>query len=177
MPAYRQLSSDERDRIAVLHAAGHALGLIATAVSRSNAKISRELRRNTCASGHYSPRHADGTYLGRRQRPAVLKYDQRLCTFVTDQLAEGWRPNRSLAGLARVRKRAWLASAARRSTASSTAPARRLPSSGAVCPAVTAAASQSKQGLRAIRSRTGGQTMNIPLLWQTARKPANGKAI
>lgn len=92
MPAYRHLSSDERDRIAVLHAAGHALGLIATALGRSKATISRELRRNACASGHYSPRKADGTYLGRRQRSAVLEHDQRLCAFVTDRLAEGWSP-------------------------------------------------------------------------------------
>lgn len=92
MAGYRHLSSDERDRIGVLHAAGHGLGPIATELGRSKATISRELRRNACPSGHYSPRNADGSYLRRRQRPAILESNHRLYAFVTDRLAEGWSP-------------------------------------------------------------------------------------
>ena len=39
-----------------------------------------------------SPRIADGAYMHRRQRNAVMERDERLAMFVRDRLAEGWSP-------------------------------------------------------------------------------------
>lgn len=92
MPSYSHLSTWEREQIAVLLAAGHSGNSIAGALGRSAATISRELRRNRLSNGGYSPRQADGAYLERRRRDAVLEQDARLRRFVVDRLAEGWSP-------------------------------------------------------------------------------------
>jgi IS30 family transposase len=92
MPAYSHLAEDERDQIAVMRAAGLSISGIARALRRDKSTVSRELRRNSLPSGRYSPLHAGGAYLQRRQREAVLEKDQRLKTFVQDRLAEGWTP-------------------------------------------------------------------------------------
>ena len=92
MPSYVHLSSLEREQIAVLHAADRSNADIAKALGRSAATISRELNRNTLASGMYSPRAADGAYLERRQRAAILESDSRLHEFVVQRLSEGWSP-------------------------------------------------------------------------------------
>jgi len=92
MAEYRHLSRDERDRIAVLLAAGQSLCVIAADLGRAKSTIAREIARNACPSGRYAPLVADGTYIKRRQRPAVLEVNVRLSAFVTDRLAEGWAP-------------------------------------------------------------------------------------
>nr|WP_245396768.1 IS30 family transposase [Jiella sonneratiae] len=88
--SYEHLSSAERERIAILRASGHSRSAIAKELGRSPSTIDRELRRNALPSGGYSPRQADGAYLERRQRDAMLERDERLRQFVTDRLAEGW---------------------------------------------------------------------------------------
>ena len=92
MPSYSHLSCWEREQVAVLRAAGHSQRAIAEALGRSVSTISRELRRNRLGSGGYSPRHADGAYIQRRRRDAVLEQDEKLRRFVMDRLAEGWSP-------------------------------------------------------------------------------------
>ena len=92
MGSYRHLTAEERDRIAALQAEGQSVRAIAQALGRSPATISRELRRNALASGAYRPTIAEGSYLLRRQRPAVLERDPALADYVTDRLAEGWTP-------------------------------------------------------------------------------------
>ena len=92
MGAYRHLSREDRDEIAVLRASGHSNAAIAVAVDRSPSTISREVRRNALDTGRYSAQVADGAYMERRQRDAVLERDQRLGRFVRDRLAEGWSP-------------------------------------------------------------------------------------
>lgn len=92
MPGYVHLSPAERDRIADLRAAGSSLRTIAGALGRAPSTISRELRRNACPGGAYRPHIADGAYLLRRQRAAVLERDTALAGYVTDRLAEGWTP-------------------------------------------------------------------------------------
>ena len=49
-------------------------------------------RRNSLASERYSPLHAAGAYLLRRQREGLIEKDQTLQSFVRDRLAEGWAP-------------------------------------------------------------------------------------
>ena len=80
------------DRIADLKSAGASLRAIAEALGRSPSTISRVLRRNACPGGTYRPHIADGAYLLRRQRAAVLERDAALAGYVTDRLAEGWTP-------------------------------------------------------------------------------------
>ena len=92
MPSYVHLSEDERDQIGVQQAAGRSAGAIARALGRARSTISRELRRNSLASGRYSPIHAAGAYLLRRQREGLIEKDQTLQSFVRDRLAEGWAP-------------------------------------------------------------------------------------
>ena len=92
MGSYRHLSWEDREEIAVLRAAGHSNAGIAAALGRSPSTISRELRRNALDTGRYSAQTADGAYLLRRQRSAILERDERLARFVRDRLAEGWSP-------------------------------------------------------------------------------------
>jgi IS30 family transposase len=92
MPSYSHLSSDEREQIAVLAASGQSIGSIAGALGRAKSTISRELNRNRLPRGRYSPRHADGAYMLRRQRNAMIELDPALGRFVRDRLAEGWSP-------------------------------------------------------------------------------------
>jgi len=92
MGSYHHLSRDDRDEIAVLRAAGHSNAAIAAAIGRSASTISRELRRNALDTGRYSAQVADGAYMERRQRDAVLECDKRLARFVRDRLTEGWSP-------------------------------------------------------------------------------------
>src|SRR3982750_1839156 len=86
------LELEERERLAALKAGGLSLGAIARALGRAASTISRELRRNALPKGGYLPVHAEGCYLERRQRPAVLERDERLGRFVRERLLEGWTP-------------------------------------------------------------------------------------
>ncbi|MEN3794660.1 helix-turn-helix domain-containing protein [Fulvimarina sp. MAC3] len=86
------ISRFSREQIAVFRAAGHPNAEIAKALGRAPATISRELRRNALSSGTYSPRLADGAYLERRQRAAILETDARLREFVVQRLSEGLSP-------------------------------------------------------------------------------------
>jgi IS30 family transposase len=92
MGSYRHLSREDREQIAVLRAAGHSNAGIAVALGRAPSTISREVRRNALDSGRYAAQVADGAYLLRRQRFALLERDQRLARFVRDRLTEGWSP-------------------------------------------------------------------------------------
>jgi transposase, IS30 family len=85
---------EERERLAALEAEGLSLRAIARALGRAASTISRELRRNALPEGGYLPVHAEGCYLGRRQRPAVLERDERLGRLVRERLLEGWTPER-----------------------------------------------------------------------------------
>src|ERR671917_1844478 len=61
---------------------------------RAGSTISRELRRNALPRGGYLPVHAEGCYVERRQRRAVLERDAKLARFVRERLLEGWTPER-----------------------------------------------------------------------------------
>ena len=101
MSGYSHLTAEERDRLAGLMADGLSLRSIARALGRAVSTISRELRRNALDSGAYRPHVADGAYMLRRQRAAVLETDARLAVYVTDRLSEGWTPEQ-IAGRLRL---------------------------------------------------------------------------
>jgi IS30 family transposase len=92
MGCYRHLTRDNREEIAVLRAAGRSMRSIAAAIGKAASTISREIRRNALDSRHYSAQVADGAYMARRQRPALLERDKRLAGFVRDRLTEAWSP-------------------------------------------------------------------------------------
>src|SRR3954447_8650323 len=73
-----RLELGERERLAALKAEGLSLRAIARQLGRAASTVSRELRRNALPKGGYRPVHAEGCYLERRQRPAVLERDERL---------------------------------------------------------------------------------------------------
>jgi len=94
MGKYRHLTPEDREQIAIMRSAGCANGAIASSIGKSPATISRELHRNSLASGRYSANSADGAYMERRQRPARLERDAKLATFVRQRLSEA--PSRRL---------------------------------------------------------------------------------
>src|SRR4051812_26370654 len=99
------LTLQERERLAALKAEGLSLRGIARALGRAASTISRELRRNALPRGGYLPVHAEGCYLDRRQRQAVLERDERLGRFVRERLLEGWTPEQVAGWLRRGEER------------------------------------------------------------------------
>ena len=78
MGCYRHLTRDDREEIAALRAAGHSMRAVAATVGKAPSSISRELKRNALDSGRYAAHVADGAYMARRQRLALLERDKRL---------------------------------------------------------------------------------------------------
>jgi IS30 family transposase len=81
------------------------LRAIAAQLGRAASTISRELRRNALPRGGYLPVHAEGCYLERRQRPAILERDTQLARFVRERLLEGWTPEQIAGWLKRGEER------------------------------------------------------------------------
>src|SRR4051794_36566183 len=105
MPGGTHLELEERERLAALKAEGLSLRAIARALGRAASTVSRELRRNALPKGGYLPVHAEGCYLERRQRPAVLERDAKLGRFVRERLLEGWTPEQVAGWLERGEER------------------------------------------------------------------------
>src|SRR5215211_2105113 len=99
------LRLEERERLAAFKAEGLSLRAIAARLGRAASTVSRELRRNTLPKGGYLPVHAEGCYLERRQRSAVLERDARLGWFVRERLLEGWTPEQIAGWLRRGEER------------------------------------------------------------------------
>src|SRR3954469_351824 len=99
------LTLEERERLAVFKAEGLSLRAIAARLGRAASTVSRELRRNILPRGGYLPVHAEGCYLERRQRPAVLERDAKLAQFVRERLLEGWTPEQIAGWLKRGEER------------------------------------------------------------------------
>src|SRR5918993_1303367 len=95
----------ERERLAALKAEGLSLRAIAERLGRAASTISRELRPNPLPSGGSLPVHAEGCYLERRQRPAILERDAKLGRFVRERLLEGWTPEQIAGWLKRGEER------------------------------------------------------------------------
>ena len=89
---YRHLSFEEREQIAIWRLEGVSQAEMARRLGRSSSTINRELARNRLPSGGYQPSFAEGSYLARRERAALLERDERLERFVIDRLTEGWSP-------------------------------------------------------------------------------------
>jgi IS30 family transposase len=99
------LRLEERERLAALRVEGLSRRTIAARLGRAASTVSRELRRNALPRGGYLPVHAEGCYLERRQRSAVLERDERLGRFVRERLLEGWTPEQIAGWLRRGEER------------------------------------------------------------------------
>jgi IS30 family transposase len=99
------LRLEERERLAARKAEGLSLRAIAAKLGRAASTISRELRRDALPEGGYLPVHAEGCYLDRRQRRAVLERGARLGRFVRERLLEGWTPEQIAGWLRRGEER------------------------------------------------------------------------
>jgi IS30 family transposase len=99
------LTLAERERLAASKAEGLSLRAIAARLGRAASTISRELRRNALPKGGYLPVHAEGCYLERRQRQAILERDERRGRFVRERLLEGWTPEQVAGWLRRGEER------------------------------------------------------------------------
>src|SRR5918993_1462762 len=99
------LTLEERERLAASKAEGLSLRAIARQLGRAASTISRELRRNALPKGGYLPVHAEGCYLARRQRPAILERELKLGRFVRERLLEGWTPEQIAGWLERGEER------------------------------------------------------------------------
>ena len=88
-----------------MRATGLSLSAIGRRLGRVASTISRELRRNALPKGGYQPVYAEGCYLARRQRPAVLERDERLRRFVHQRLLEAWTPEQIAGWLKRGEER------------------------------------------------------------------------
>jgi transposase, IS30 family len=99
------LRLEERERLAALRAEGLSLRAIAARLGRAAPTVGRELRRSALPRGGYLPVHAEGCYLERRQRPAVLERDAKLGRFVRERLLEGWTPEQIAGWLERGEER------------------------------------------------------------------------
>jgi IS30 family transposase len=92
------LTLAERERLAALKAEGLSRRAIAARLGRAASTVSRELQRNALPKGGYLPVHAEGCYLERRQRPAVLERDERLGRSSASACSRAGRRSRSPAG-------------------------------------------------------------------------------
>ena len=95
MRKYNQISSDERDKIAVLKANGFNLSDIARLLGRNRSTISREIRRNASIKYKcYTPHHAQARSQERKQRANTherLKNDA-IRAYVEEKLKEDFSP-------------------------------------------------------------------------------------
>lgn len=92
---YKQLSSEERDKIAVLRAKGKSVNEIANYIRRDKSTISRELKRNGTIKRHlYWPHKADQRAKERKQKAGTRQRlkNQHIKNFVLKYIRLGWSP-------------------------------------------------------------------------------------
>lgn len=100
---YRQISLEERCKIAALHQAGHSLCQIAAALDRSASSISRELKRNRGKQVGYKPGYAQEQAAARRWKGSRLERNAKLRGLVLDRLKQGWSPEQIAGWLTRTK--------------------------------------------------------------------------
>lgn len=90
-PNFEHLGVEERCEIARRRAAGESIRQIAAALDRAPSSVSRELKRNTGATG-YQPIYAGEQSQARRWRGSRLLRDPDLQAQVLEGLRRGWSP-------------------------------------------------------------------------------------
>ena len=88
---YKQLSLEERCRIACLHEDGRSIRQIAATLDRTPSTVAREIKRNKQKKG-YEPAYAQLQSAGRRWRGSRLERNVELRDTVLERLTLGWSP-------------------------------------------------------------------------------------
>jgi IS30 family transposase len=170
------LRLEEREWLAVLKAEGLSLRAIARQLGRAASTVSRELRRNALPKGGHLPVHAEGCYLERRQRPAIVERDAKLGRFVRERLLEGWTPEQIAGWLKRGEERGLRAVSLETIYAFIHAPGRRARSSGSSCRAGAPSGDAVGLGSRAASSPSGAPSTTGPRPSKNAARPDTGRA-
>lgn len=106
MKNYKQLTYDERVKMAKLKQSEPSIAKIASAMGRSRSTLYRELKRNEAPPGEYWPDTAQKLTYERRKRGNVLDRDQELQAFVLDKLqCHYWTPEQIAGYLTHRQKR------------------------------------------------------------------------
>ncbi len=87
---YRQLSLEERCKIAGLQGTGASLRQIATALDRAPSTIAREITRTQGTQGTYTPAYADQQACARRWSGSKLERKRELRDKVLAALSSSW---------------------------------------------------------------------------------------
>ena len=91
MSTYTQLTCEQRYQLSALKKAGHTQSDIAEYVGTSESTISREVRRNRCATG-YDPKVAHEKAVARRQQKAQCRITAEEWQLVEEKLRQDWSP-------------------------------------------------------------------------------------
>jgi transposase, IS30 family len=93
MERYKQLSYEERVKLAELRQMNLSLDQMSKSLGRSKSTLSRELRRNEAPPGQYWPDTAQSKALSRRRRGCLLDKHEELKDFViTNLCCHYWTP-------------------------------------------------------------------------------------
>jgi IS30 family transposase len=90
--SYRQLSIEDRCRIASLQEQGHSIRKIAAALDRAPSTIAREIKRNAGRTIGYRPAYAQEQTRARRWKGSRLERNEGLRETVLSRLRQGWSP-------------------------------------------------------------------------------------
>jgi len=96
---YKQLSLEERYKIAHLHEDGQSIRQIAAALARTPSTVAREIKRNRKTKG-YDPGYAQLQTAGRRWQGSKLERYDELRSVVLERLTLGWSPQQIAGRLA-----------------------------------------------------------------------------
>ena len=93
MRRYRQLTKEERTKMAEMRQSKSSITEIASSLRRSKSTVSRELRRNAAPPGQYWPDTAERLALDRRQRLSRIDQVKPLREFILNRLqCHYWTP-------------------------------------------------------------------------------------
>ena len=102
MRLYKQISFEERERIAKLWQSETSLSEIAKQLCRSKSTISRELKRNQAPPGQYWPDTAERLTNERRRRGCLLDKDLKLQQYVKEKMINHFWTPEQIAGSLKI---------------------------------------------------------------------------
>ena len=120
--------------------------------------------------------HAEGCYLERRQRQAILERDAKLGRFVRERLLEGWTPEQIASWLKRGEERGLGRVSVETIHAFIHRPGQRGEKLGSCCRAGGLGAAGGGRGDRAAPSPGGAPSTTGPRTSRSGRTPGTGRA-